>query len=92
MDDVGSPYFLHSPTLNPLFYRLTYKLLIIYIQYILILYVVILTTYILNQKSKNMINRFLLFCSLIVPFSLGIHAQSELTLKNNMMFTDVIAS
>ena len=29
------PYFLHSPTLNPLFYRLTYKLLIINIQYIL---------------------------------------------------------
>ncbi len=39
-----------------------------------------------------MINRFLLFCSLFVSFSLGVYAQSELTLKNNMIFTDVIVS
>ena len=39
-----------------------------------------------------MINHFLLFCSLFVSFSLGVYAQSELTLKNNMIFTDVTVS
>lgn len=40
---------------------------------------------------KQMIFRCLLY-SLLVAFSLGANAQSELTLKNNMMFTDVIIS
>lgn len=75
-----------------LYQRKNKYIFFVFEQEILHLYVVILTTYILNQRSKNMVNRFLLFCSLIVPFSLGIHAQSELTLKNNMMFTDVIIS
>ena len=39
-----------------------------------------------------MINRILLFCSLFISFSLDANAQSELTLKNNMMFTDVTIS
>lgn len=40
---------------------------------------------------KQMIFRCLLY-SLLVAFSLGANAQSELTLKNNMMFTDVTIS
>lgn len=39
-----------------------------------------------------MINHFLLFCSLFFLFSIGVNAQSELTLKNNMIFTDVTVS
>lgn len=39
-----------------------------------------------------MFYRFLFICNFLISMSLGVNAQSELTMKNNMMYADVVLS